>query len=127
VEDDDLVPPHFFEASEDAARRVIEADGLWPTYDAGIAFSDVAMNAMTEQPQGKYLPWLPSRVYLIWGALTDEVDAPGRGSPEQDAAAVTHMKRTASEWLEVSRSPQRRDEYLDRWVHDECGYAREGG
>ena len=43
---------------------------------------------------------------FIWGALTDEMDAPGRGSPEQDAAAVRHMKQAAAEWLTVVDSPQ---------------------
>jgi hypothetical protein len=52
------------------------------------------------------------------------MDAPGRGSPEQDAAAIEHMKRAAAEWLAVLDSPESRAAYLDRWVFDECGYER---
>jgi hypothetical protein len=61
---------------------------------------------------------------LIWGDLTDAMDAPGTGSPEQDAAAVRQMKRASAEWLDVVFSPEGRASYVDHWVHDECGYAR---
>lgn len=78
-------------------------------------------------PEGEYIAEIPASLYLIWGALTDEMDAPGRGSPEQDEAAVRHMKRAAAEWLTVVDSPKDRAAYLDRWVHDECGYVDRGG
>ncbi|KOX04709.1 hypothetical protein ADK66_26845 [Micromonospora sp. NRRL B-16802] len=92
-----------------------------PTYDAGLEFQGLAMEAMAETPKGEYLPDIPTALNLIWGALTDEMDAPGRGSPEQDAAAVRHMKQAAAEWLAVVDSRVGRAAYLDRWVHDECG------
>jgi hypothetical protein len=63
-------------------------------------------------------------LYLIWGALTDEMDAPHRGSPEQNAAAVEHMKRAAAEWLEALPSADNRSAYCDKWVYEECGYER---
>ncbi|HVA61499.1 MAG TPA: hypothetical protein VNG13_13325 [Mycobacteriales bacterium] len=63
-------------------------------------------------------------LYLIWGAWTDRMDASGRGSPEQDATAVRHMKRAATEWLTVVDLPGDRAAYWDRWVHEECGYER---
>jgi len=103
---------------------VLDAEEGWPTYDAGLKFLGLTMSAMSETPAGEYLPDIPVALHLIWGALTDEMDAPGRGSPEQDAAAVRHMKQAAAEWLEVVDSPRDRTAYLVRWVHDECGYER---
>ncbi|GAA4244203.1 hypothetical protein [Dactylosporangium darangshiense] len=52
------------------------------------------------------------------------MDAPGGGSPEQDAVAVRHMKQAAAEWLAAIETQHDRAAYLDRWVHDECGYER---
>ncbi|MFI7605468.1 hypothetical protein ACIBTV_10110 [Micromonospora sp. NPDC049366] len=106
------------------ARRVLDAEDGWPTYDTGLEFQGRAMHAMSETPDAAYAPDVPVALYLIWGALTDEMDAPGRGSPEQDAAAVRRMKQAAAEWLTVVDSPEGRTAYLDRWVHEECGYAR---
>jgi hypothetical protein len=103
---------------------VRDAEEGWPTYDAGLAFLGLAVTAMSETPEGEYLAETPAALNLIWGALTDEMDAPGRGSPEQDAAAVRHMKQAAIEWLTVVEMPNDRAAYLDRWVHDECGYER---
>lgn len=116
-------PQGFLEATADQARLVLDAEEGWPTYHAGIAFQSLAMNAMAET-LGEYLPDVPSGIYLIWAALTDGMDAPGRGSPEQDATAVKHMKQAASEWLTVVDSSVDRAAYLDRWVHVECGYER---
>jgi hypothetical protein len=117
-------PEGFLAATVDQARLVRDAEEGWPTYDAGLAFQGLVMSAMSDTPEGKYLAKIPTALYLIWGALTDEMDAPGRGSPEQDAAAVRHMKQAATEWLMVVDSPEDRAAYLDRWVHDECGYER---
>lgn len=117
-------PEGFLEATAHQARAVIAAEEGWPTYDAGIAFQSLAMNAMSGTPEGLYVAEEPARLYLMWGALTDEMDAPGRGSPAQDAAAVQHMKRAATEWLSVVDSPGDRSAYLERWVHEECGYER---
>jgi len=117
-------PEGFLAATAQQARLVLDVEEGWPTYDAGLEFQGLAMGAMSETPQGEYLPSTPTALNLIWGALTDEMDAPGRGSPEQDAAAVRHMKQAAAEWLTVVESPEDRVTYLDRWVHDECGYRR---
>ena len=114
----------FLSATAFQARLVRDTEEGWPTYDAGLAFQSLAMNAMSETPEGEYLPEILVALSLIWGALTDEMDAPGRGSPEQDAAAVRHMKQAAVEWLDVVDLPEDRAAYLDRWVHDECGYER---
>jgi hypothetical protein len=103
---------------------VLDAEEGTPTYDAGLEFLGIAMSTMSATGEGEYLPDMPAKLYLIWGELTDEMDAPGRGSPEQDAAAVRHMKRAAGEWLAVVDAPDARAAYLDRWVHDECGYER---
>lgn len=122
--DSEAGPDAFLEDTAEHARRVLEAEEGWPTYDAGLAFSGLAVQGMSETPKGEYLAALPTALYLIWAALTDEMDAPGRGSPEQDAAAVRHMKQAASEWLAVVASPDDRAVYLDRWRYDECGYER---
>ncbi|WP_431884086.1 hypothetical protein [Micromonospora gifhornensis] len=117
-------PEGFLAAAADQARLVLDAGEGWPTYYAGIEFQGLAVGAMSETPTGEYLPDIPTALNLIWGALTDEMDAPGRGSPEQDAAAVRHMKQAAAEWLTVVNSPVDRATYLDHWVHEECGYRR---
>ena len=117
-------PEGFLAATVDQARLVIDAEEGRPAYDAGLAFQGLVMSAMSGTPEGEYVAEIPASLYLIWGALTDEMDAPGRGSPEQDDAAVRHMKRAAAEWLTVVDSPTDRAAYLDRWVHDECGYQR---
>ncbi|MEU5563451.1 hypothetical protein [Micromonospora musae] len=117
-------PEGFLEATADQAHLVLDAEEGGPTYEAGLEFQGLAMSAMSETPRGGYLPDIPTALYLIWGALTDEMDAPGRGSPEQDAAAVRHMKQAAAEWLAVVDTQVNRATYLDRWVHDECGYQR---
>ncbi|MFG2038582.1 hypothetical protein [Dactylosporangium sp. NPDC048998] len=117
-------PEDFLAATVNQARLVRDADAGQPTYDAGIGFLGLAMSAMSETPGGEYIAEVPGALSLIWGALTDEMDAPGRGSPEQDAAAVRHMKQAAAEWLEAVETQHDRAAYLDRWVHDEFGYER---
>jgi hypothetical protein len=117
-------PDGFLERTVAHAELVVAAEDGGPTYDAGIAFQSLAMSGMSGTPEGHYVAEEPSRLYLIWGALTDAMDAPGRGSPEQDVAAVRDMKRAAAEWLAVVGEPEPRSAYLDRWVHDECGYER---
>ena len=82
------------------------------------------MSVLSADRPGAFPGEEPVGPYLVWGALTDEMDAPGRGSPEQDAAAVRHMKQASAEWLVVVHDRQGRLAYLDRWVHDECGYER---
>lgn len=119
----DREPAAFFAATVDRAQRVLDADDGWPTYHARVAFQGLAISVAaasdspTRFPQGE-----PMALYLIWGALTDEMDAPGRGAPEQDAAAVRHMKKAAADWLTVVDEPELRAAYCDRWVHEECGY-----
>ncbi|WP_157240746.1 hypothetical protein [Catenuloplanes japonicus] len=117
--------PHgFLTATAHQARLVLDADDGWPTYEAGSEFQRLAVTAMAATPKGEFLADVPTALNLIWGALTDEMDAPGRGSPEQDAAAVRHMKQAATEWLKSMSSSDARAAYCDRWVHDECGYER---
>jgi hypothetical protein len=117
-------PEGFLAATVDQARLVRDAEEGGPTYDAGLAFQGLAMSAMSRTPEGEHAAEISASLYLIWGALTDEMDAPGGGSPEQDDAAVRHMKQAAAEWLTVVDLPKDRAAYLDRWVHDECGYER---
>lgn len=113
-------------ATERQARRVLSAEGVWSTYDAGIAFQSLAMEAMSVTDQDGFIPALPTALYQVLGALTDEIDAPGRGSSGQDAEAVQRMRRAASEWINALPSEDSRMTYLDRWVYEECGYDRPG-
>ena len=85
--------PPFDGQSFDAAMAVCTVHH-WQDPIAGlreIAFQGLAMRAMFATPQGEFLPDLQGALYSIWAALTDEMDAPGRGSPDQDAASVRHM------------------------------------
>ncbi len=113
----------FLASTADLARAVIHADDGWPTYDAGMRFLGMAMEALSPTV-GVPAEELSGGLYLIWGALTDAMDAPGRGGVEQDVAAVAQMKRAAAEWLEALGADSSRRAYLDRWVHEECGYER---
>ncbi|MBL7259687.1 hypothetical protein [Paractinoplanes lichenicola] len=117
-------PPGFLAATADQARVVLAAEGPDATYEAGMDFAGLAGRAMGATPKGDYLAEFPVSLSWVWGSLTDEMDAPGRGSPEQDAAAVRHMRQAATEWLEVVNSPDGAAAYLDRWLYEECGYAR---
>lgn len=120
-------PDSFLGDTVDQAHRVLDAEEGWPTYRAGIDFLGLAMAALsTDADDGRYLAEEPVALYLIWGSLTDEMDAPGRGSPEQDAAAVRHMKQAAAEWLTVVDVPAKRASYLEHWVYAECGYRPSG-
>lgn len=104
---------------------MLDADAGLPTYDAGSEFQGLAMRAMASAPESGPLSEVTVGLNLIWGALTDEMDAPGRGSAEQDAQAVKHMKQAAAAWLDVMSSPGDRAAFLDFWVHEECGYSRD--
>lgn len=84
----------------------------------------LAMAAMSETAEGGGIAEAPAALYLLWAALTDEMDAPAPRSPQRDTAAVRRMKQAAAEWLTVVDRPAGRSAYLDRWVHDECGYQR---
>ena len=64
-------------------------------------------------------------LYLIWGSLTDGIDGPQRDPAATAAWATEAMRRAAREWLAMSHADlTARTEYLDRWVYEECGYAR---
>jgi hypothetical protein len=119
-----LQPAAFFTASGEHAQRVVEAAEGWDTSRAGIAFQGLATSVAASSDAPNRYPNEPMALYLIWGSLTDEMDAPGRESPDQDAAAVRHMRQAATEWLAVVGVPENRAAYCDRWVYEESGYAR---
>ncbi|MGA5305865.1 hypothetical protein ACPCHT_38640 [Nucisporomicrobium flavum] len=116
--------PGFLAATVDQARRVLDAEGNDQTYEAGTYFAGLAAAGLSVSCDVDELSEVSGALALIWGELTDAMDAPGTGSPEQDVLAVRQMKRASAEWLEVVHLPERRSSYLDHWVHDECGYAR---
>lgn len=123
-----MSPSSFFAATADHARLILAAESGRATDDAGIAFLSLAMSvAGSAGSSDQYASEEPRALYLIWGALTDAMDAPGRGSAEQDDAAVAHMKQAASEWLAVLDAPTDRAAYCDQWVYEECGYERRQG
>jgi hypothetical protein len=123
-EEAELCLPRFLSASEAQARNVLASQRERDTYDAAIDFVCLAMDAWSGPAEQKILGDLSASLHLIWGALTDEMDAPGRGSPEQNAEAVRRMRRAAQEWLDACRDVGSRARYLDRWIYEECGYAR---
>ncbi|MBK5307873.1 MAG: hypothetical protein JJD92_14405 [Frankiaceae bacterium] len=115
----------FLDGSVLHAEAVLAAQDPWDVYRACNAFSDMASSVMSNAPlEDGFLPQLPSDVYVIWAALSDEMDAPGRAGPEVEAAAAAHMKRAAKEWLGCVHDPQARATYLDHWKHVECGYDK---
>ncbi|GAB2621428.1 hypothetical protein Aab01nite_77770 [Paractinoplanes abujensis] len=119
-------PPGFLAAAAAQARLVLAAGDPDATYEAGLDFAGLAGRALGAAPAGEPIADFPAALSWIWGSLTDEMDAPGRGAPDQGAAAVRHMRRAATEWLEVLGSPVPGAvaAYLDRWLHEECGYER---
>ena len=60
------IPDGCLSESANHARAVLAAESGWPTYEAGIAFQSLAMNAMSGTPEGLYVAEEPSRLYLIW-------------------------------------------------------------
>jgi hypothetical protein len=114
----------FLDATEQQARRVLEADEDWATYRAGSALSDLASQEMSSTA-GEHLADGPVAVYLVWSALTDAMDAPG--TPDDVTPAVRRMKQAAAEWVEAVRTPATVVAYLDHWKYEECGYDRNSG
>jgi hypothetical protein len=112
----------FLKATRVKAQHVLEAEAGEPTYRAGLDFMGLAMREMSPDLIADTND-VPMAIYLIWGALTDQWDAPGRSSGER-AAAVGDMKRAATEWLSLADSSPGRKAFLDRWVYEECGYKR---
>jgi hypothetical protein len=79
TKDGDTDPDAFFAATAEHARRVLAADEGWPTYHAGIAFQGLAMSlAASSDAPAQYPSEEPISLYLIWGSLTDAMDAAGR-------------------------------------------------
>jgi hypothetical protein len=102
-------------AIETEMRRLL--DGQTPPYDAGWAIWAKAMAFVSPSPDVMHPLW------LIWGALTDWVE----NRPEETSLAELKMRQAAKEWLEVNHNDATQEkEYLDRWVYDEMGYARNG-
>jgi len=58
--------------------------------------------------------------WLIWGALSDWVEA--RPSERVDAEAA--IRDAAREWIAVEGDPNAEGAFFDRLVYEVCGYAR---
>lgn len=61
-----------------------------------------------------------SRVYRLWGGLTDMYEL----RPEERREAEALMRRAATEWLAVKDDGAARDKYLDHWLYHVCGHER---
>jgi hypothetical protein len=54
-----------------------------------------------------------SRVYRLWGGLTDMYEL----RPEARRETEALMRRAATEWLAVRDDDAARDKYFDRWLY----------
>jgi len=106
----------------EAARLALDVLASNDPYDSGLAFMGFAMREFgRDQPVNDWAAGL----YLLWGSLTDGVDGPQPDPAAVAAWAVHAMRRAAAEWLALPPADTiARTEYLDRWVHEECGYER---
>src|SRR3954447_7481312 len=57
-------PDAFFAATAEQARKVLDAEDGWPTYDAGIAFQGLAMSIMSADAPARYPDEEPMALYL---------------------------------------------------------------
>ena len=58
--------------------------------------------------------------WLLWGALTDRVEA----KPEESRQAEDAMRRAAQEWLSLTDNVEGQRAYFERWLYQEMGYKR---
>lgn len=99
---------------ETEMRRML--DGQLPPYHAARNIWGKAMSLASTSPDLMHPMW------LIWGSLTDWVE----NRPEEIPQAESKMRQAAKEWLELNHGDATADNsYLDRWVYDEMGYARD--
>ncbi|QEG40196.1 hypothetical protein [Roseimaritima ulvae] len=99
---------------ENEMRRML--DGQSQPYDAAWKIWGKAMSLTSPSSNVMHAFW------LIWGSLTDWVE----NRPDETLQAETKMRQAAKEWLELNRDDANEEKaYLDRWVYDEMGYARD--
>jgi hypothetical protein len=99
---------------ENEMRRML--DGQSQPYDAAWKIWDKAMSLVSTSSHVMHALW------LIWGSLTDWME----NRPEETRHAESKMRQAAKEWLELNRDDANQEKaYLDRWVFDEMGYARD--
>lgn len=98
---------------ESEMRRML--DGSLPPYDAAWNIWGKAMSMVSASPNVMHPLW------LIWGSLTDWIE----NCPEETPQAESKMRQAAKEWLELNHNDEEEKAYLDRWVYDEMGYARD--
>jgi hypothetical protein len=65
---------------------------------------------------------IASRLYQVWGALTDRYEL----QPEGRSETLSEMKRAANEWLAARHSRTAREAYLDHWQYEVLGCPRAG-
>jgi len=105
----------FLAGVDQRARRLLDAPGA--EYEVGIDLMGYSVPYVESvEPAGG--------LYLVWGAWTDRIDGPTGDEPGVEESAIADMRRAASEWLATPRTGTALRVYLDRWVYDECGYAR---
>ena len=101
------------------AREIVEAPDATAAYQRGMELLALSMDHIARGDDVKAAAW---PLWLIWGSLTDRLD--GTAAPDDPNESVTMMQRAAEEWIAMAGEPAARTAYLDRWVHDECGYER---
>jgi hypothetical protein len=114
-----LVEIDEFIENVDVLSRVL-ISGTDRPYDVGIRIDSLGMQNMTAPFVGS----LAEKIFLIWASLTDLVDGPRGREPGAEASASLMMIRAAEEWLAISSNETERELYLERWMHEECGYER---
>ncbi len=105
--------------SGEVAQQLVEAADPMSVYRKGISLLTLGMRNVGRSSD---VGAIATPLYLIWGSLTDAIDAPS-ANPDPTEAAET-MRRAASEWLSVPADPEARRKYFDQWMYHECGYQR---
>lgn len=108
----------FLARFDEGTRRLVE--GRVPAYEAARQLLALAFDSVRHEGL-RPVAW---PLWLIWGSLTDWADGPRGNEPGAEAAAAAAMRRAAAEWLAVDGTVAAREGYFDRWIYDECGYAR---
>jgi hypothetical protein len=106
----------FLPGIDERMRSLLDHPGA--EYEAGIGMMGYTVTYLTAEESA-------GSVYVIWGSLTDWIDGPRADEPGVYERAITDMRRAARQWLDLRQAGEALEPYLDRWVHDECGYGRD--
>ena len=108
----------FINAVNDRIRHLLTRSGR--AYDIGLELMSLGSQGMLDESVDS----VAEPLFLIWASLTELVDGARGREPSAEASATSVMIRAAKEWIAISRDETERELYLDRWMHEECGYER---